>query len=124
MAKTKQRTTSRRPPISIATIERGLKTRIISLLMLVLASSLGLWFAEFQTWAILLWLLVSFAGGYIIFEFSLFVSKALVVLSALIMEFLVLEGTPHLFVPGSPANLMLGAFVLLDALLVYALSKL
>lgn len=114
----------RRQKVSVAMIERGLKTRILSLLMLVLASSLGLWFTNFQPLSVLAWLLTAFIGGYIIFESRLFVSKALVVLSALVMEFFVLSGVPNLLTWGSPANLMLVAFAFLDLVLIYALSKL
>ena len=105
-------------------IERGLKTRILSLLMLILASSLGFWFFGFEPWALALWVIVSLAGGYIIFEYDLFVSKALVVLSAFAMQFLVLEGAKELLVWGSPTNLMMVTFAVLDAVLIYALSRL
>jgi hypothetical protein len=64
------------------------------------------------------------AGGYIIFEYDLFVSKALVVLSAFAMQFLVLEGAKNLLAWGSPTNLMMVTFAVLDAVLIYALSKL
>ena len=105
-------------------LERGLKTRILSLLMLILASSLGFWFFGFQPWALALWVIISLAGGYIIFEYDLFVSKALVVLSTFAMQFLVLEGTQNLLVWGSPTNLMMVTFAVLDAVLIYALSRL
>ena len=105
-------------------LERGLKTRILSLLMLILASSLGFWFFGFEPWALALWVVVSLVGGYVIFEYDLFVSKALVVLSAFAMQFLVLEGAQNLLVWGSPTNLMMVTFAVLDAVLIYALSKL
>ena len=120
----KQARTSRPATKEMAAIERGLKTRIIALLMLILASSLGLWFASIQPFAIFLWLIIAFGGGYAIFEYDLFVSKALVVVSALVMEFLVLEGVPALLTFGSTGNLMLLAFGALDAVLIYALAKL
>ena len=108
----------------VYSIERGLKTRILALLMLILASSLGLWFAEFQPVALLLWLLIVFAGGYAVFEFELFISKVLVVVSALVMEFLALDGVLGLLVLGSPGNLMMLVFGILDVVLIYALMKL
>jgi len=108
----------------VSVIERGLKTRILALLMLILASSLGLWFAEFQPMAILLWLLIVFAGGYAVFEFELFISKVLVVVSALVMEFLALDGVKNLLVFGSSGNLMMFVFGILDIVLIYALMKL
>jgi len=105
-------------------IERGLKTRILSLLMLILASSLGFWFFGFQPWALALWVVVSLAGGYVIFEYDLFVSKALVVMSTFAMQFLVLEGAKELLVWGSQNNLMMLTFAVLDIILIYALTKL
>jgi len=113
---------SARPEVS--PIERGLKTRILALLMLILASSLGLWFAEFQPMALLLWLLIVFAGGYAVFEFELFISKVLVVVSAFVMEFLALDGVKNLLVLGSPGDLMMIVFTILDIILIYALMKL
>ena len=115
-----------RPKISerASPIERGLKTRILALLMLILASSLGLWFAEFQPMAILLWLLIIFAGGYAVFEFEMFISKVLVVVSAFVMEFLALDGVKNLLIFGSPGNLMMIVFGILDIVLIYALMKL
>lgn len=115
----KERLTAR-----VSTIERGLKIRIVALLMLILASSLGLWFAEFQVGAVLLWLLIAFAGGYAVFEFDLFVSKVFVVISAVVMEFLVLDGVPGLLEFGTVGNTMLLIFGALDAVLIYALAKL
>ncbi|MEM2974280.1 MAG: hypothetical protein QW112_01480 [Candidatus Micrarchaeia archaeon] len=112
------------PTKKISTVERGLKTRILALLMLILASSLGLWFAEFQPMAILLWLLIVFAGGYAVFEFELFISKVLVIVSAFVMEFLALDGVRNLFVLGSPGNVMMIIFGILDVILIYALMKL
>jgi hypothetical protein len=109
---------------AVEEIQRGLKTRVIALLMIILASSLGLWFAEFQPLALLLWIIISLVGGYAVFEFELFVSKVFVVISALIMEFLVLDGVPSLFTLGSPGSLMMIAFGILDAILIYALMKL
>ena len=108
----------------LSPLERGLKTRIVALLMLILASSLGLWFAEFRLEAVLLWLLIAFAGGYAVFEFELFISKVFVVVSALVMEFLVLDGIPDLLVFGTAGNLLMMTFGLLDAVLIYALMKL
>ena len=105
-------------------VERGLKTRILALLMLILASSLGLWFAEFQAIAVLLWLLIVFAGAYAVFEFELFISKVLVIVSAFVMEFLALDGVRNLFVLGAPGNLMMIIFGILDVILIYALMKL
>ena len=105
-------------------IERGLKTRILALLMLILASSLGLWFAEFQAIAVLLWLLIVFAGAYAVFEFELFISKVLVIVSAFVMEFLALDGVRNILVLGAPGNLMMIVFMILDAILIYALMKL
>ena len=120
-----KRTARSRPRIENGSaIERGLKTRILALLMLILASSLGLWFAEFQPMAILLWLLIVFAGGYAVFEFELFISKVLVVVSALVMEFLALDGVRNLLVLGAPGNLMMIVFAILDVVLIYALMKL
>jgi len=109
---------------SLSDVEKGMKVRIVALVMLILASSLGLWFAEFQWGALLLWLLIVFAGAYAVFEFGLFVSKVLIIVSAIIMELLVLEGVPNLLVFGTPGNLMLLTFGFLDAVLIYALSKL
>lgn len=105
-------------------IERGLKTRFISLLMLILASSLGFWFFDFQSWALAAWVIVSLVGGYIIFESDLFVSKAIVVFAAIVMQFLVLDSSQNLLVWGSSTNLMLLTFVALDIILIYALSRL
>jgi len=105
-------------------VERGLKTRVIALLMLILASSFGLWFAEFQPFAILLWIIVAFVGGYAVFEYELFLSKVFVVTSTLIMEFLVLDGVPNLFTIGSAGSIMMVTFGILDAVLLYALMKL
>ena len=115
-----------RPAVSekIYGVERGLKTRILALLMLILASSLGLWFAEFQAIAVLLWLLIVFAGAYAVFEFELFISKVLVVVSAFVMEFLALDGVRNLLVLGAPGNLMMIVFGILDVILIYALMKL
>lgn len=105
-------------------IERGLKTRILSLLMLILASSLSFWFFGFEPWALALWVIVALAGGYVVFEYDLFISKVLVVLSAFVMQFLVLEGAKELLVLGSSTNLMLLTFTGLDIILIYALSRL
>ena len=104
--------------------EKYLKTRIIAILMLILASTIGLWFAELHPLAVILWLIIILAGGYAIFEFEIFVSKVLIVASALVMEFLVLEGTPDLLVLGSTGNIMLIIFGILDAVLIYSLLKL
>jgi hypothetical protein len=104
--------------------ERYLKTKIIAILMLILASTIGLWFAELHYLAVVLWLIIILAGGYAIFEFEFFVSKVLIVVSALIMEFLVLEGAPDLLVLGSPTNIMLIVFGILDVVLIYSLIKL
>jgi len=105
-------------------MERGLKTRVISLLMLIIASSIGFWFFGFAPWALVGWILIVMLGGYIVFESDLSVSKALVVLSAIVMQFLVLNGSKNLLVLGSPTNLLMDAFVILDIILLYALSKL
>jgi len=107
-----------------APVVKGLKIRILALILLVLASSLGLWFAEFQPAAFLLWLLIVLAGGYAVFEFELFVSKVFIIVSALIMEFLVLDAVPNLLVFGSPGNLMAVTFGFLDIVLIVALAKL
>lgn len=120
----KPRVVRRERMSAVEEIQRGLKTRVIALLMIILASSLGLWFAEFQPLALLLWIIISLVGGYAVFEFELFVSKVFVVISALIMEFLVLDGVPSLFTLGSPGSLMMIAFGILDAILIYALMKL
>jgi hypothetical protein len=109
---------------SVAEIERSLKTRIVALLMLILASSLGLWFAMFQPIAIALWLLISLAGAYAVFTFDVFVSKAFVLTAALVMEFLILEGVPDVLVLASAGNIMLLTFGALDVILIYALMKL
>lgn len=108
----------------IERVERGLKTRIIALLMLILASSLGLWFALFEPFAVVLWLVISIAGAYAVFTFDLFISKVFVVASAFVMQFLVLDGVPNLLALGSPGNLMLITFGVLDIVLIYSLSKL
>lgn len=114
----------RKTSARVSAIEQGLKTRIVALLMLILASSLGLWFADFQAGALILWLLIAFAGGYAVFEFDLFVSKVFVVVAAIVMEFLVLDGVPDLVLLGSAGNMMLLAFGVLDAVLIYTLAKL
>jgi hypothetical protein len=108
----------------LSKIERGIKTRIVALIMLILAASLGLLFAQFQLAAVILWLLIVFAGGYAVFEFDLFVSKVFVVISALVVEFLVLDGVPGLLEFGTIGNVLLLIFGALDAILIYALSKL
>ena len=92
--------------------------------MLILASSLGFWFFDFQPWALALWVVVALAGGYIVFEYDLFVSKVLVALSTFAMQFLVLEGAKELLVWGSQNNLMMLTFAVLDIILIYALTKL
>jgi len=125
-AKTKTRKSNaarQRPRSAITAIERGLKTRILSSLMLILASSLGFWFFGFAPWALAAWVLSVVVGGYIIFEFDLTVSKSIVVLAALVMQFFVLEGAVDLLVIGSSTNLMLMTFGLLDLILIYALLK-
>lgn len=109
---------------SVSEIERSLKTRIVALLMLILASSLGLWFAMFQPIAIALWLLISLAGAYAVFTFDVFISKAFVLMAALVMEFLILEGVPNVLVLASAGNIMLLTFGALDVILIYALMKL
>jgi len=108
----------------MSSIESGLKTRIVALLMLILAASLGLWFAELQVGTIVLWLLIAFAGAYAVFEFDLFVSKVFVVIAALVMEFLVLDGVPGLVTLGTAGNMMLLAFGALDMVLIYTLARL
>ncbi len=105
-------------------VQKGLKTRIVALLLLILASSFGLWFTEFQPLSIFLWIITVFVGSYAVFEFGLFVSKALTVISVFIMELLVLEGVPAALIFGSAANLMLIAFGILDVILLYALMRL
>lgn len=100
-----------------------LKTRVVALLMLILASTIGLWFAGFEYLAIILWLIVIIAGSYAVFEFEIFVSKVLIVVSALVMEFLVLEGSENLLTIGTIENSMLIVFGVLDAVLIYALIK-
>ncbi|VVB74005.1 Uncharacterised protein [uncultured archaeon] len=115
---------NRAKPAAHLEIERGLKTRILSLLMLILASSLGFWFFGFEPWALAMWVIVALAGGYVIFEYDLFVSKAMVVLAAFAMQYLVLEGAQNLLVLGSPTNLMMLTFAVLDLVLIYALSRL
>lgn len=121
------------PPIAeiapmrrIREIEVGLKTRIVTLVMLILAASLGLFYAEFAPGALLLWLIVIFAGGYAVFEFELFVTKALLVASALVMQFLVVAPVPSLadLAPPYEGEILLTVFGILDALLIYALAKL
>lgn len=108
----------------IKKVEIGLKTKFIAYLMLILASSIVLWFTMFSDISLILWIIVALLGGYIILNYDVFVAKALVVLSAIIMEFIVLTGFSNLLVFGSPGNLLLIAFGLLDILLIYALSKL
>jgi hypothetical protein len=108
----------------IKKVEIGLKTKFIAYLMLILASSIVLWFTMFSDISLILWIIVALLGGYIILNYDVFVAKALVVLSAIIMEFIVLTGFSNLLVFGSPGNLLLIVFGLLDVLLIYALSKL
>ncbi|MCX8202662.1 MAG: hypothetical protein N3G74_02560 [Candidatus Micrarchaeota archaeon] len=104
-------------------IEAGLKTKFISYLMLILASSIVLWFTMFSDIALIAWIAVAIIGGYIILNYDLFVSKVLVVLSAVAMEFVVLSSFTNLLVWGSPGNILLLAFIVLDIILIYALSK-
>jgi hypothetical protein len=104
--------------------ERYLKTKIIAILMLILASTVSLFFSDFHYLAVVLWLIIILAGGYAIFEFEIFVSKVLIVASSLVMEFLVLEGSPDLLTLGSVGNVMLITFGVLDAVLIYSLLKL
>lgn len=105
-------------------IEAGLKTKFISYLMLILASSIFLWFTTFSDISLILWVLIAVVGGYIILNYDLFVSKVIVVLSALAMQFVVLSGFTNLSIWGSPGNLLLITFAILDIVLIYALSKL
>jgi hypothetical protein len=92
--------------------------------MLILASSIVLWFTSFSGISLLLWIIIAIVGGYIILNYDVFVSKSIVVLSALVMEFLVLINFSDLAILGSPGNILLIAFILLDIILIYALSKL
>jgi hypothetical protein len=108
----------------IESIEHALKTKFLSYLMLILASSIVLWFTSFSEISLLLWIIIAIVGGYIILNYDVFVSKSIVVLSALVMEFLVLINFSDLAVLGSPGNILLIAFILLDIILIYALSKL
>ncbi|MEM4134271.1 MAG: hypothetical protein QXO35_03320 [Candidatus Micrarchaeia archaeon] len=105
-------------------IEAGLKTKFISYLMLILASSIFLWFTMFSDFALIAWILIAIIGGYIILNYDLFVSKALVVLSAFVMEYIVLSSFSNLLIWGSPGNILLITFIVLDLVLIYALSKL
>jgi hypothetical protein len=108
----------------IESIEHALKTKFLSYLMLILASSIVLWFTSFSGISLLLWIIIAIVGGYIILNYDVFVSKSIVVLSALVMEFLVLINFSDLAILGSPGNILLIAFILLDIILIYALSKL
>lgn len=105
-------------------IEHNLKTKFISFLMLILASSIVLWFTSFSDLALISWVLVAVFGGYVILTYGMFVSKAIVVLSAVAMEVMVMNGFSDIYVLGSPGNVLAIAFVALDLVLVYALSKL
>jgi hypothetical protein len=108
----------------IESIEHALKTKFLSYLMLILASSIVLWFTSFSEISLLLWIIIAIVGGYIILNYDVFVSKSIVVLSALVMEFLVLTNFSDLAIFGSPGNILLIAFIMLDTILIYALSKL
>jgi hypothetical protein len=108
----------------IESIEHALKTKFLSYLMLILASSIVLWFTSFSEISLLLWVIIAIVGGYIILNYDVFVSKSIVVLSALVMEFLVLLNFSDLVIFGSSGNILLIAFMLLDIILIYALSKL
>jgi len=108
----------------IESIEHALKTKFLSYLMLILASSIVLWFTSFSEISLLLWIIIAIVGGYIILNYDVFVSKSIVVLSALVMEFLVLTNFSDLVILGSPGNILLIAFIMLDIILIYALSKL
>ena len=108
----------------IESIEHALKTKFLSYLMLILASSIVLWFTSFSEISLLLWIIIAIVGGYIILNYDVFVSKSIVVLSALVMEFLVLINFSDLAILGSPGNILLIAFIMLDIILIYALSKL
>ena len=105
-------------------IEHNLKTKFISFLMLILASSIVLWFTSFSDVALLSWVLIAIFGGYVILTYGMFVSKAIVVLSAVAMEVMVLNGFSDIYVLGTPGNVLAVSFLVLDAILVYALSKL
>ncbi len=105
-------------------IEAGLKTKFISYLMLILASSIFLWFTMFSDIALIAWVLIAIIGGYVILNYDLFVSKAVVVLSAITMEYIVLSSLSNLLIWGSPGNILLITFIVLDIVLIYALSKL
>jgi len=108
----------------IESIEHALKTKFLSYLMLILASSIVLWFTSFSEISLLLWIIIAIVGGYIILNYDVFVSKSIVVLSAIAMEFLVLINFSDLAILGSPGNILLIAFIMLDIILIYALSKL
>jgi len=108
---------------SIKSIEHALKTKFLSYLMLILASSIVLWFASFSELSLFLWVIVAIVGGYVILNYDIFVSKAIVVLSTVVMEFLVLINFSNLLVLGSPGNILLITFIILDVILIYALSK-
>jgi len=108
----------------IESIEHALKTKFLSYLMLILASSIVLWFTSFSETSLLLWIIIAIIGGYVILNYDVFVSKSIVVLSALVMEFLVLINFSDLAILGSPGNILLIAFIMLDIILIYALSKL
>ncbi|MEM3408440.1 MAG: hypothetical protein QXF07_01930 [Candidatus Micrarchaeia archaeon] len=122
MKKVKKETVASRKKVE--KIEAGLKTKFISYLMLILASSIFLWFTMFSDFALIAWVLIAIIGGYIILNYDLFVSKALVVLSAIVMEYIVLSKFSNLLILGSPGNILLIAFIVLDIVLIYALSKL
>ncbi|MEM3369662.1 MAG: hypothetical protein QXE90_02295 [Candidatus Micrarchaeia archaeon] len=122
MKKVKKETVASRKKVE--KIEAGLKTKFISYLMLILASSIFLWFTMFSDFALIAWVLIAIIGGYIILNYDLFVSKALVVLSAIVMEYIVLSSFSNLLILGSPGNILLITFVVLDIVLIYALSKL
>jgi len=108
----------------IEIIEHNLKTKFISFLMLILASSIVLWFTSFSDLALLSWILIAIFGGYVILTYGIFVSKAIVVMSAIAMEMMVLNEFSNVYILGSPGNVLAVSFLVLDAILIYALSKL
>ncbi|MCS7109512.1 MAG: hypothetical protein NZ903_01815 [Candidatus Micrarchaeota archaeon] len=120
MKKTKK---TSKPSKQIEIIEAGLKTKFISYLMLILASSLILWFTMFSDVALIAWIAVAIIGGYVILNYELIVSKVVVILSAIAMELIVLSGFTDIFVFGSAGNVLLITFIILDIILLYALSK-
>lgn len=110
--------------VSASVIGHGIRTRILSLLMLILVSSIGFWFFGFVTWSVVAWIVIVIFGGYVIFEYDLSIAKAVIALSVIVMELFTLNGTSNLFVIGSVSSVMFVTFVVLDIILFFALSKL